>query len=496
VSTLIRNVSPTGERWSAGLVIAVLAVAVGAGKLFAEGSVKAYALAGLVMLATLTLAISGRLFEVLVIWIAVEGLAFPFVRYPFGHNLITFDRVVVLAMGGALLLRSWPRMAKQTRFLAYALGAFAAAYGVRAFTTEQLMLPLGYLPSASYQPQLDWLDNALMPFIVFVVAARTLTAERWRIVAKALAFLGVTIAGFAFVQWIFGFEFATISGYAPFVDITAGVVRTGGPYPDPTAYGGVMLVCIAATLYWIQTEKAYALGIPAVLFEVAGLAPSYTKTVWGAALLTIILALGLRRRVSSRTVLVGVYVALVVGVLYSLVQDTSVIRDRVSSQGSADNFTGRVAAWRQGIVIFQHWPVQGAGIEQFVGAQQVVGPVYQDGVKAVPTPHNVFISVLGEMGLLGIVPLVLILVGAVLLVRAVRRRARTGEEVIFGSAVVAALAGLLLLSQTFSLNYEPPAFVFGALLLGAAGARLRSDRAPAAQPGGIPQAREPVGVSA
>jgi O-antigen ligase len=473
VSTLIRNVSPTGERWSAGLVIFVAAVAVGAGKLFAEGSSKAFVLAGLVILATLALVISGRLFEVFVVWIAVEGLAFPFVRYPFGHNLITFDRVLVLAMGGAMLLQSWPRMAKQTRFVAYAFGAFAVFYGLRAFTTQQLLLPIGYLPSASYQPQLDWLDNALMPFIVFVVAARTLTVERWRIVAKALTFLGVTIAGFALVQWAVGIEFATISGYTPFVDATAGIVRTGGPYPDPTAYGGVMLVCLAATLYWIQTERAYALGIPAVLIEVVGLAPSYTKSVWGAALLTIVLALGLRRRVSSRTVLVGVYMAIVVGVLYSLVQDTTVIQDRVSSQGSADNFTGRIAAWRQGVVIFQHWPLQGAGIEQFVGAQQVVGPVYQDGVKAVPTPHNVFISVLGEMGVLGIVPLVLILVGAIVMVRAVRRRARTSEEVIFGSAVVAASAGLLLLSQTFSLNYEPPAFTFGALLLGAAGARLR-----------------------
>jgi O-antigen ligase len=272
---------------------------------------------------------------------------------------------------------------------------------------------------------------------------------------------------------MFGIEFATISGYTPFVDATAGIVRTGGPYPDPTAYGGVMLVCLAATLYWIQTERAYALGVPIVLFEVIGLAPSYTKTVWGAALLTIILALGLRRRISSRTVLVGIWVAIVVGIVYSLVQDTAVIQDRVSSQGSADNFTGRLAAWRQGVVIFQHWPAYGSGIEQFVGAQQVVGPVYQDGVKAVPTPHNVLISVLGEMGLIGTIPLVLALVGAVLMVRAVRRRARTSEEVIFGSAVVAATAGLLLLSQTFSLNYEPPAFTFGALLLGAAGARLR-----------------------
>jgi O-antigen ligase len=475
--------------------------AIAMGGVVAQGSNKAYLLAGLVMLATIALAITDRLFEAFVLWVAVEGIAYPFVRYPLGHNLVTFDRVAVLAMGAAMLMRTWPALDRRARYLAWAFGLFALAYAARAFTTSQLPLPVGYLPSASYQPQLDWVDDALMPFIVFVVAARTITADRWRLVAKALTFLGVTIAGFALVQWVLGVEFATISGYTPFVDATAGVVRTGGPYPDPTAYGGVMLVCLAATLYWLQTERDYALAVPAVLIEVVGLAPSFTKTVWGAALLTIVLALGLRRRISSRTVLVGFYAAIAVGIVYSIFQDSAVIQDRVESQGSADNFTGRLAAWRQGLLIFQHWPAYGSGIEQFIGGQQIVGPVYQDGVKAVPTPHNLFISVLGEMGLLGVIPLVLIVIAAFLVIRGVSRRARTEEESIFAGAVVAATAGIVLLSQTFSLNYEPPALTFLALLLGAAASRLGTPRAAASRPEPVrdlrprPREREAVGAA-
>jgi O-antigen ligase len=484
MSTLTKVTTPGSRGFAVGTAVAAALASIAMGGLLAQGSRAGYLLAGLVALGVFALAITNRLFEAFVVWIALEGLAYPFVRYPLGHNLITFDRVAVLAMGGALLLNTWPPLDKRVRRLAIALGLFTLAYGIRAITTQQLLLPAGYLPSASYQPMLDWIDNAVMPFIVFMVAARTLTVARWRIVAKALAFLGATIASFALIQWVFGIEFASISGYTPFVDATAGIIRTGGPYPDPTAYGGVMLACLAATLYWIQTERAYSLGLTALAIQVLGLAPSFTKTVWGAAFLTIVLALGLRRRISSRTLLVALYATIAVGVIYSLFQQTAVIQDRVSSQGSADNFTGRLAAWRQGLLIFQHYPVHGSGIEQFIGAQQVVGPVYQDGVKAVPTPHNVFISVLGEMGLIGVIPLVLIVVFSWGVVRAVRRRAKTQEQVIFGSTIVAATAGFLLLSQTFSLNYEPPAFVFCALLLGAAAARLNLSADAPAKPGG------------
>jgi O-antigen ligase len=344
-----------------------------------------------------------------------------------------------------------------------------------------LPLPLGYLPSASYQAKLDWLDNAIMPFIVFMVAARTVTRDRWPMVAKALAGLGVTLAIFALGEWVFGFELATISGYTPFVDTLAGVTRAGGPYPDPIAYGGVMLVCIPATLYWAQAERS-GLALAAVILEVIGLAPSFTKTVWGAALLTIVLAVGLRRRFGSRTVLVAFYAALLVGVLYSTFQSSSVIQERVTSQNSADNFTGRIAAWQQGFEIFKHWPWFGSGVEQFVGAQQVVGPVYRDGVKAVPSPHNVFISVLGELGLAGAISILLLVAGALVMVRAFHRRARTEEEVLFSATIIASLAGLLLLSQTFALNYEPPSMIFCALLLGAVACRL--SRKQSAQPAG------------
>jgi O-antigen ligase len=485
--------SGLSRRWLREAALAAGA-AILMGWLIATGSNIVLLAAGIIALASMALVISNHLYPVFVAWIAIEGLAFPFVRYPLNHNLITFDRVVLLAMGAALLLNKWPAMSKPVRRLTQAFALFTVLYGLRALTTTQLPLPVGYLPSASYQPILDWLDTALLPLIAFLVAVRTLTTvQRWMVMAKALTFLGVTIATLALMEWALGFDLASFSGYSSFVDQLAGVIRAGGPYPDPTAYGGVMLVCLAGTLYWAQAERAYLLGGAVAVYEVIGLAPSYTKTVWGAGLLVVAITIGLRRRFASRFVLVAFMLAVSVGVLYSVFQSSTVVQARVTSHNSADNFTGRVAAWEQGIAIFKHYPAFGAGVEQFIGAQQVVGPVYRDGVKAVPSPHNTLISVLGEGGLTSFVPLVLTMIATYLVLRMIRRRARTREELIFGAAAVGAAAGYFLLSQTFALIYVPPATTFVALIVGAAGARLNLiDTAAAARRRGSRERAAPM----
>ncbi len=481
----------TPARWRANgqsavpiVAVATVVAATAAGALVAHGSHKASLLIAVISVAAIAVVIADHVYEVLIGWIALEALAFPFVRYPLNHNLATFDRTAILAMGGAMLIKSWPKMSVRTKRLTQVFGLFALIYGLRAITSAQLPLPQGYLPSASYQPELDWLDNIAMAFIVFVVAARTITPGRWPAVARALTVLGVTAAAFALLEWALGFQLSTIEGYSPFVDTLAGVVRSGGPYPDPTVYGAVMVVAIAATLYWIQVEKAYVLGSLALAIELLGLAPSFTKTVWGAGFVTVVIALGLRRRFSSRTLLVSFYSATAIGIIYTLVQNSSVIQARVTSQASADNFTGRLAAWHQGLLIFDHWPIFGAGVDQFIGAQQVIGPIYQNGVKAVPSPHNAYISALAETGLVGFLPLLLVLALSFMVVRAVRRRARSTEEVVFGATLVAAFAGLFLLSMTFGLLYEAPSTIFFALLMGTAAARLdaaeRGPRRPAA----------------
>jgi hypothetical protein len=58
------------------------------------------------------------------------------------------------------------------------------------------------------------------------------------------------------------------------------------------------------------------------------------------------------------------------------------------------------------------------------------------------------------------------------LIRTWRRQAQTAEEVIFGSTVLAAVTGYVILSQTFGEIHDPPSSIFCALILGAVAGRL------------------------
>jgi O-antigen ligase len=473
-----------GWRLGVGIGALIGASALIEALLLARGSKLAFLLLGALAIAVGTLVIVNHLFEAFVVWIAIEGLAFPFVRYPLHHDVATFDRYSVVVMGGALLLNSWPAMSKRSRQLTGAFALFALVYVARALLTDPLPLAPHQPAYSSLQPLADALDNVGLPFIVFLVAARTVTPIRWPSVARALTFLGTTLALVALAQWATGFELATITGATPFVDPAAGLVRAAGPYPDPVIYGGVMLVCLAGTLYWILTEKAYTAGVAILGLEILSLAPGYTKTVWAAAFATVVLGLGLRSRVSSRTVLVFVYAAVAVGLAYTTVQNSTVVESRVTGQIAQDNWSGREATWHEAISIFKRWPIAGAGNNQFIAAQALVPQVRVKGVEAATSPHNVFLGVLAEIGAAGLLCLLILVAAIVMIVRTCRKWATTDEEIIFGSVLLAATVGYFLLSQTFGMMYARPSSMFLALMVGAAAARVdhtartRGARAP------------------
>lgn len=435
-----------------------------------------YLLAALLAIAVGALLFAGRVFEVLVAWVALEGIAYPFVRYPLHHNLGTFDRLVVPALGGAVLLQAWPRMTTVSRRLVIAAGAFSIVFGLRAFLTKVLPLPPNYgavsFIVSAYQPEANWLDEVAIPFIVLVAAARTVTRDRWESVAKALTFLGVTVAALGLLEWVAGFQLATLSGFSPFIDQGAGVVRVGGPYGDPSTYGGVLVICLAATIYFMESRRAYLVGGSALFIEVLGLVPSFTKTIWGAGFVTVVIALGFRARGRSRTIRTALVASLIVGTAYTLVQNSPVVAERV--RGSNSNVIARLGDYEQGVLIFRHWPLFGAGVDQFISAQQFVRPVYVDGVVATPSAHNTFISVLAELGLTGFIPLVLLGAAIIMTLSALFRQLHSRRDMLFATTVLAGAVGYLLISLTLVEIDYPPSTTLLALILGAAAARLNT----------------------
>jgi hypothetical protein len=472
-------------RVAAGTAVLV-AVCTGLGAFVARGTLMAYFLLGALALVAASAIFAGHLFTAFATWVAVEGLAYPFVRYPLHHDLVTFDRVILIALGGALILAPSSRLSRDAQLLVRAVGAFTIVYGVRAFLTTRLPAPpkyagVDYADIAPYQEKADWLDNIALPYIALLVAARVVTLERWRVIARALVFLGVTTALIGIGEWTLGFHLSQLSGSSAFVDLQAGVVRVSGPYSDPSAYGGVLVVCIAATVYWMETERAYFAGAAALLVELVGLAPSFTKTIWAAGFVTLLIALGIRRGASSRTFLVTLYGGTVLAFIYSFLQDNPVVAQRVT--GSTSNFTARLGDYLQALLIFQEWPIFGAGAGQFVAAQQFVPPVVVSDVLATPSAHNSFLSVLAELGLVGFIPLMVVVFAIARIVRNTRRLAQTREEVIFGATVLGATVGHLLLSMTLLEIYYSPSITVLAVVLGAAAARMSAMQTAQAESG-------------
>jgi O-antigen ligase len=465
-------VPSTGDR-RLGFVALLCAVAIATGAVMARGGLPAY-----VLLATVSLALAAILFvrcldQVLFAWVALEGIAYPFIRYPLHHNVASFDRFIVLAMGGALLLSSGQRLGREGRVVFTSFGIFVVAYGLRAFFTHPLPPPRFFPATSSYLASSDWLDQAAMPFVMFVVGARILTSRaRWTMLTKVFTVLGASVATLGIGQWITGFDLSKLSGSSAFVDKLAGAVRVSGPYQEPVTYGSVLVICLVATIYLLRENGPSLPVLTALSLELVGLAPSLTKTIWIAAFIAGVIASGLRRRVNSRTVLVALYAAGVLGVVYSLLQSSPIVAERVT--GSNANFVTRLGDYVQGIYIFEHWPLTGAGIQQFIPAQSLVDPVTIGGVAAGPSAHNTFISVLAETGVLGFLPLLFLVYALITTVRAVRRRAHTDEEIRFSAVILAAVVGYFLLSLTLVQIYYPTAAMLLALMLGAAAARLPS----------------------
>jgi len=457
------------RRTAAACALVLLAAAAGT---LAPGR-SAYALAGIGIAAAVSLLISQRIAAVLVGWVAIEGIAYPFVRYPIRHDLLTFDRVVLLSLAGALVLeRPRVRLSPPTKWLVWAFALFVAVYGARAALTHQLPTAPGYQPIERLQIPLDWLERAAFPLVTFLVALKAVDVAMWGRLARALSFLGASVAFIGLAEWKFGFELATLSHHSVFFDPYAHVVRVSGPYGDPTAYGGVLVVCIAATCFWVRQRDSRWLAPLLLLLEVVGLAPSYTKTIWLAGLVTLILGLGVSRRVNARTAVVAAAVAVLVAGVYVLSQHSAAVAERVT--GSTQNFWGRLGDYQQGFLIFEKWPLFGAGFDQFINAQQFVKPVYVNGVASARSAHNTLISVLAETGLAGFIPLILLIVAAAVVVHRYRRLADTREEVLFGAALLAATVGVVLLSMTLLISAYPPALTLYALFLGTAAARIQT----------------------
>jgi O-antigen ligase len=407
-------------------------------------------------------------FVSLVVWVVVSPLAFPFLRIPANHPYVTFDRVWVGAIGVVLLLGTYRHariVSKRVRRLALTLAWLTAAFLLRAVLN----------PSIATQAVETALEAAILPLLLFEFTRREARSqERCRQLALALGVGGALLGVIGIAEHYLGFELASKSaGHQPYEPLL-GVFRVSGPYPNPEPYALSILMCLAATLYWLQTSRRYFLGATLVALQLGGVAFALFRTGWIGAIIIVIASFGLRPRRFGRLLGVVGLVGAVVFLAFAQLEQSAGLQERV---GNTDNAKSRLASYEQGLTLFTTHPAAGVGVDLYPRAAANLGEAAVGGVQGLAAPHSTIVGTMAEMGLWGLLPLLAVIGAIWLLLREFRRRG-TGSDVVLAASVVGAAIAYAVMSLVLWMLPYGESNAFFLILLGMVAARANETAPP------------------
>ena len=413
----------------------------------------------------------------IVIWALVSGPVGPFLRYPFQHPYVTFDRVWLIGIAASLfLVSSEINVSRTARRLTVAMGIFCAVYGFLSLLSAAEMRQLG--------PLRTWIDAIFLPTLLFMATARLVTTvEQARLVATAIAAGGVLISAIAIAEARFGFELATRVGSTPFIDTITGVVRVSGPYPTPDVLGLVLLVCLAMTLYWMQTQCRpwYLVGGAVALVECVAIGLTFFRSAWIGAILIVIAAFALRPGYGRRLVVTAAVAGVVLLIAFLALDQVPFLARRLTSDAAMANVYVRVAIDLQSLELFAQAPLTGVGVDQYTSAATHHASTTWAGVAALSSAHNSYMNVLAEQGLVGFLPFVAVTVLALRAIREVGRLGAKRDDILLGACAAGAGLAYLVMSLTLTMVTSGSSNAFLALLLGVVCGRLKA-KAPETGP--------------
>jgi O-antigen ligase len=402
------------------------------------------------------------------VWVLLTGALYPFLRLPSDHPIVTFDRIWILACASCVLVnRRRIATSRPLRLLIFAFGWLAIAFGIRAFTTSG--------PNLGFQAITDWLDIVVLPLILFLAAAKlTVTRHDAQRIGAAIALGGVVLACIGIAEKALGFQLASYTGGSARFDAAIAGVRISGPFPAPEPYALCLLICMAATLYWLQARPAYFLGGSAVLIQSVALALTFFRAAWIAGIVVLLIMVSRPGR-HARSAFILLY-AVAIGLLaFTQLQHN---RQFAARANNTENVDARLATYKQALGIFRSSPYTGVGVDQYNNVASKLPETKVNGVASVPYPHDSYLGVLAEQGLVGIAPLIASTIAVWYALRRFKRRMTSSGDALLARAATAAAIAYLLMSIPLDMFTYGPSNAFLALLLGVAAGRydaLRGD---------------------
>jgi O-antigen ligase len=403
---------------------------------------------------------------VVVVWPIAATFGY-LIQLPRDHPIITFDRLWIGGMLAYIIVeRRKVERTPATRMLLFALTWLIVSFGLRAVATQ----------AGTGGPVATWVNAILLPPILFVASERYCLGGRGRVrrLAASLMIAGGILGGIGVAQRIWGFEFATLTGGSVRFDAAVDQTRVSGPYSAPEPFALTLIICFAATLYWIQSRRrgsAYWWAVVIAGLELVAIGFSLFRAAWIGAILVVIASFGIRPGRLGRTFAVTSLVAVVGLAAAAQLEQNKTFATRATN---TDNIYGRLATYEQGIQIFRSAPVIGIGVDQYHRVSEEREPTVVADVESVTYPHNSYIGLLAEQGLVGFLPLLIVSYAVWRVIRDLRRASSRHEDVVLGATLTGAATAFLIMSLTLTMLPYEPSNTFFAALLGAASARLDS----------------------
>jgi O-antigen ligase len=334
-------------------------------------------------------------------------------------------------------------------------------------------------PRAGAEAVSDALKN-----LVFLVVCCALAAglKRWWTAAAAVCVPMALISGLSAAnQWLFHNRFDFLGFVTVTQSLGVGVVtaRHAGPTPDPNFWGRFLVVGLAFALALVSDarRRGNRLGVAAssgtIGLLLVGIYLTGSRGTFIATAVVVFMYL-LLVGVSLRQILIGVplvgFVALLVPGVASRLLSMVGLAEQGQRAAVDPSLLERLATQRVGLRMLQDRILTGVGPGGYMEAFPDYAAVTDVTLRRVTAPHNLYVGLAAELGLIGLAAWLLVIGAALLLgLRAIRHLSVLPGEAAgtlrpYVASCLAALAGWSVASMFLHLSYVRVILIVVALI--------------------------------
>ncbi|MEZ4662526.1 MAG: O-antigen ligase family protein [Caldilineaceae bacterium] len=263
---------------------------------------------------------------------------------------------------------------------------------------------------------------------------------------------------------------STIFNYFAGVGVRGGIRYAASGF-DPNDMGITLAIGMPMAWYLATSSRARTMGwllrllnytyIPGSVMAIL-LAASRTSLIATAPAALYILMTFSRLRLVTRVIVFSILVYALFAIQPYIPESSFQRLSQTGDSIASGNLTGRVDIWREGYQVFAAHPLRGVGSGTF-----------RDAIDAKKAPHNVFVALSTETGLIGITLMGLILM---IVVRQIGQHPLWTERMLWASSLIIWLLG----AMTLNWEYRKPTWLLFLLIVCSAHALARQQQAPQA----------------